>query len=95
MADLAGEGTGIDDTQRLELTLGYGLGVFGDRFTATPELGVGVSDTHRELRLGWRLGDAGGGPVSMELGMEGTRRESANDEGEAEHALMLRGSMRW
>ena len=95
MADLAGEGTGIDDARRLELTLGYGLGVFGDRFTATPELGVGVSDTHRELRLGWRLGDAGGGPVSMELGMEGTRRESANDAGEAEHALMLRGSMRW
>ena len=95
MADLAGEGTGIDDARRLELTLGYGLGVFGDRFTATPELGVGVSDTHRELRLGWRLGDAGGGPVSMALGVEGTRREGANDEGEAEHALMLRGAMRW
>ena len=95
MADLAGEGTGIDDARRLELTLGYGLGVFGDRFTATPELGVGISDTHRELRLGWRLGDAGGGPVSMALGMEGTRRESANEDGEAEHALMLRGSMRW
>ena len=40
MADLAGEGTGIDDAQRLELTLGYGLGVFGDRFTATPHAGA-------------------------------------------------------
>ena len=98
LAGLARSGDGDGDAvdaRRLELRVGYGLGVLGDRFTATPELGVGVSDTHRELSLGWRLGDAGGGPVSMEFGVEGTRRESANGEGEAEHALMLRGSVRW
>ena len=34
---------------------GYGLGVFEGRYTATPELGLGLSDTDREVRLGWRL----------------------------------------
>ena len=38
-----------------EARLGYGLGVFEGRYTATPELGLGLSDTDREVRLGWRL----------------------------------------
>ena len=46
-----------------------------------------------EASLGWRLGTGGDGAVSMELGVEGTRHESAD--GDAEHALMLRGLMRW
>ena len=37
-------------------TLGYGIPVFGGRFTGTPKIGLGLSDTDRELKLGWRLG---------------------------------------
>ena len=89
------DGNGLEN-RRLELKLGYGFGVFGDRFTATPEAGLGLSNGQREVRLGWRLGLEGSGPVSMELGLEATRREAANDDGaEPVHALMLRGSMRW
>ena len=89
------DGNGLGN-RRLDLKLGYGVGVFGDRFTATPEAGLGLSDGHREVSLGWRLGLEGSGPVSMELGLEGTRREAVNDDGAApEHALMLRGSLRW
>ena len=40
---------------RLEARLGYGLALFGDRFIATPELGLGLSETSREYRAGWRL----------------------------------------
>ena len=37
----------------LEARLGYGLGGFDDRWTATPTLGFGLSDDDRALRLGW------------------------------------------
>ena len=38
-------------SRRLELRLGYGLSAFGDRFTMTPEVGVGLSDTGRDYSL--------------------------------------------
>ena len=31
------------DNRRLEFRLGYGFAAFGDRFTSTPELGLGSS----------------------------------------------------
>ena len=62
-------------TRRLEARFGYGFAAFGDRFTWTPEAGIGFSDTERDYRLGWRLvrggeegGSAGG---SFELSGEG------------------------
>ena len=82
--------------RQLALRLGYGIAAFGDRFTATPEVGLGLSDTHREYSLGWRLGLARSGAAAFELGLTGTRRESANDDaGSPEHALALRNTLRW
>ena len=78
---LAGLGAEEDDERlgrRLEARLGYGLGVFGERWTATPELGVGLSDTGRELRLGWRLTERVVAGLAFELRVEGTRRESVD-----------------
>ena len=69
-------GNDLDD-RRLELRMGYGFAVLADRFTLTPEAGLGLASGHREYRLGWRLGLEHGGPVSMELGLEGRRREAA------------------
>ena len=95
----AGE-PGSDDElrrRRLELKLGYGIGVLGDRFTMTPEAGVGLSDTGRDYRLGWRLarrrsaGDAG----SLELALEAARRERANENAPPEHGVGLRVTARW
>ena len=78
-------------SRRLELKLGYGVPAFGDRFTSTPELGLALSDTAREYRLGWRLGLVPGGPSSFELGVEAVRTEPANDAGtEAEHEVRLK-----
>ena len=98
LAGLAANDNGGSDpaNRRLELRLGYGFPAFGDRFTSTPELGLGLGQGQREVSLGWRLNLARSGPVSMELGFTATRREAANDDGvEPVHALTLHGSMRW
>ena len=87
---LAGLGAEEDEGRlgrRLEAQLGYGLGVFDDRWTATPELGLGLSDTGRELRLGWRLTERVAAGLAFELGVEGTRRESVDGAANPEHGL--------
>ena len=90
-----GEG-GNDElkSRRLELTAGYGIAMFGGRFTGTPELGLGLSDTGRDYRLGWRLELGSSGATSFEFGIEATRRESANDDA-AEHAVGVRVAASW
>ena len=84
-------------SRRLELKFGYGLPAFGDRFTWTPEIGVGLSDTGRDYSLGWRLvrGGSGGDGGSFELSFEARRRESANDDTAPEHEVGLRLTARW
>ena len=79
-------------SRRLELKLGYGLSAFGDRFTWTPEVGLGLSDTGRGMSLGWRLvrGGSGGDGGAFELSSEARRRESANDDTPPEHTVGLR-----
>ena len=84
------------ERRRFEAVLGYGVPVLGDRFVGTPEIGVGVSDTGREVRLGWRLGLARGGErVSFTLGLEAARRESTDDDRGPEDRIAARLSMRW
>ena len=81
-------------SSRLDTELGYGLPVFGGGFTGTPNVGLGLSDTARDLRLGWRLTPAAGGGTGFELSVDATRRESAED-GDTEHGVMLRSRLRW
>ncbi len=94
----SGSGAGGDDERRrLELKLGYGFGALGDRFTATPEAGFGMSAGHRDYSLAWRFvrdrrrGDIG----SLEFSVETRRRESANDDTPPEHAVGLRLTARF
>ena len=91
--------TGLGDNdsseaRRLELTAGYGVAMFGGRFTGTPEIGVRLSDVGRDYRVGWRLGLGTGGRTSFGLGLEATQRESANDN-EAAHTAGLRLGATW
>ena len=93
LAGLAADDDGDElERRRLEMKLGYGFSAFGDRFTATPEVGVGLSDTGRDYSLGWRLGLAQRGPTSLEFGIEATRRESDD---EPEHGIGFRFNARW
>ena len=79
----------------LQGELGYGLGLFGDRFTGTPNLGFGLSDNARDYRLGWRLNSVIPGDPGFEVNLDATRREAANSNEPPEHGLMLRGAIRW
>ena len=92
----------FEPERRLEGELGYGLSVMGDRFTGTPNLGLGFSDSARDYRIGWRLTSAVKGHPGFEVNLDATRREPANDNGagagtgsEPEHGVMLRAAIRW
>ena len=89
----AGDNGGTASAGRLEAELGYGIALFGGGFTGTPNIGIGLSDTARDYRLGWRLTSARKGAAGFELGLDATRREAAN--ADAEHGLAVRLSIRW
>ncbi len=92
---LAAQASGAaDPSSRFDAEVGYGLALFGDRFTGTPNVGFGLSETAREYRMGWRLTSAVEGDPGFEVSLDATRREAANDNG-AEHGVMLRSTIRW
>ena len=94
---LAPGGT-FEPESRLAGELGYGLALFGDRFTGTPNVGFGLTGTAREYRIGWRLTSVVPNDPGFEVNLDATRRESANDNAAgagAEHGVMLRGAIRW
>ena len=81
--------------QRFDVRLGYGLAAYGDRFTMTPEIGYGMSETGRDWSLGWRLTPARRDRSSFELKLEATRREQDDGIGAPEHGVGLRLTARW
>ena len=81
--------------QRLDAELGYGLAMFGDRFTGTPHAGLALSQGAREYRLGWQLTSVMPGDPGFEIGLDATRRETANDNAPPEHGIGLRMTARW
>ena len=90
LAANAGDGNDDLNNQRLELQLSYGLPAFGERFTLTPELGLGFYDNGRDYRLGWSLTQPDGGE-SFAFSFDLTRRENGNGDGSApEHGVELR-----
>ena len=96
MAGLAANDNGDALRQRrLEVRLGYGLPAFADRFTATPEIGFGLSEAYRDYSLGWRVGLAQGDPGDLELRLEGKRSEAANGNAAPDHAIGFRMTARW
>ncbi len=80
---------------RMDAELGYGLALFGGRFTGTPNVGFGLSDAAREYRIGWRLDSAVAGDPGFEVNLDAMRREAANGDEPAEHGVMLRSLVRW
>ena len=81
------EGNGLQH-QRTDLQLSYGFLAFGDRFTLTPELGLGLYDSGRDYRIGWSLArpeDREAFALSFDL----TRREEDNSGTAPEHGVEL------
>ncbi len=97
---LAPNGAGdFQPESRLEGELGYGLPLLGDRFTGTPNVGIGLLGTGaRDYRIGWRLTSAMRNDPGFEVNLDAMRREAANGNGAGvapEHGVMLRATMRW
>ena len=81
-----------DPSSRLDAEVGYGMAMFGGRFTGTPNAGFGLSDTAREVRMGWQLNPAGT-PDDFSFRIEAARRESAGDT--PEHRIGFGVTSRW
>ena len=78
-------------SSRLDGELGFGLPVFGGGFTGTPNVGFGLSDGAREVRMGWRLTPAGGD--GFELSLDAARRDG--DGAAPEHRVGVGLTARW
>lgn len=76
-------------SSRFDAEVGYGVAMFDGGFTGTPNVGLGLSDTARELRMGWRMNAAAGGGGGFELRLDLTRREAGNDDA-PEHGIGAR-----
>ena len=98
LAGLAANDDGAElGRRRLEVKLGYGVGAFGDRFTAVPEAGLALSEGRREYSVGWRLArERRGGDIgSLGLSVEARRRESATVGTAPEDHVGMRLDMHW
>ena len=94
LSGLASPGVGRAAGGRLEGEVGYGVPMFGGALTGRPNAGIGVSETNRDFRLGWRFTPSAAGPARFELNLDATRRESSRPPG-AEHGVSLSGSAHW
>ena len=83
-----------DPSSRFDAEVGYGVTLFGDRFTDTPNVGFGMPKTARDNRIGWRLTSAVKGEPDFEVSLDATRREAVNDN-TGEHNVMLCSLVRW
>ena len=96
---LAPTGGEFEPESRLQGELGYGVGLFGDRFTGTPNVGFGLTGSGaRDYRIGWRFTSVIRGDPGFEVTLDAVRREPANDNGAdtpVEHGVMLRAGIRW
>ncbi|MXW35765.1 MAG: hypothetical protein F4Z60_09725 [Chloroflexi bacterium] len=94
LAGTAGDGAG-SGSGRFEGTFGYGLPVFGGAFVGTPNLGLGLSDDGRDVRLGWRLDRERARAPDFRLSIDATRREPDGDGARRGHGVSLTGAFRW
>jgi hypothetical protein len=79
---------------RFDAEVGYGKAPWGDRFTGTPNVGFGLSDTVQTWRMGWRFTSAVPGSGGFELNLDAIREEPADDAA-TNHGVMLRSVARW
>lgn len=55
LAGLGAQDDGELAARRFDLRADYVFAALDDSYTGVPELGLGLSDTDRDFRLGWRL----------------------------------------
>ena len=91
---LASDDDALDAARGLRAEAGYGMSLFGDRFTGTPNFGFGLAHGGtRGYRVDWPLTSAVPGDPGFWVNLDVMRREVSNDD--AEHGVMLRRVVRW
>ncbi len=91
LADRAGIG---EATSRWQAEAAYGLPAFGNRFTGSPHVGLGLATGTRDYTLGWRLSPAANANApDLSFGVKATRRES--DTAAPEHTVGFEAVARW
>ena len=91
-APLADRTGGGEPTARWQAEAAYGFPVFGDRFTGSPHMGLGLATGSRDYSLGWRLTPTVRSP-DLSFGLKATRRE--NDGTVPEHTFGFEAVARW
>ena len=81
--------------ERLVAEVAYGLPMLAGRLTGAPWVGVGVLQSGRDYRVGYRISPARQSDANMTFGIEGVRRESGDDSTDAEHGVGLRFALHW
>ena len=85
-------GVSPDNRARLDAEIGYGLDAAPGLGVVTPYAALGLTgESTRTLRMGTRWQVAAYASVNL----EGVLHAAANDDDGPEHALMLRGALRW
>ena len=77
------------DRRTLEARLGYGIALFGDRWTGIPEVGLGLTEASREYIHAWRLVEERASGLAFGLDVEGRRRERVAGDRAAGHRIGL------
>ena len=77
------------DRRTLEARLGYGIAMFGDRWTGIPEVGLGLTEASREYIHAWRLVEERASGLAFGLDLEGRRRERVAGDRAAGHRIGL------
>ena len=89
-------GGGGGSRGRLDVRAGYGFPMFGGRFTGTPHAGLGVSESVRDYRFGYRLDLVGGKKTQLGLGIEARVPDAVGHGGwKPEPDFRLTGTLRW
>ena len=92
---LAPDGAALRPGRGLAAEAGYGMSLFGDRFTGTPNIGYGMSDDGaRDYRIGWRLISAVPGDPGFEVSLDAARREAVHED-TPEHRIGVGITARW
>ena len=73
----------------IETEIGYGVSMFGDRFTATPNVGFRTNGGIHEYKIGYRLNSVIKNDPGFELNFDATTDNQSNQ------SLMLRGVISW
>ncbi len=85
----------FDAGRGLRAEAGYGIAVYGGRYTGTPNVGYGASDGGAtDWRVGWRLEPVRTEGPRIGLSLDAVRSEPADGDA-AKHGVLFRGAVRW